>query len=181
MYCPKCSQEQVSEEMRFCSRCGFSLSAVRELVVSENTLVEKGAGAQTGERSCGQKAVLRGAWMMLAGLVLTIFVGLLSAVDDDFAVFFLLPFFCFVFGVVSVFYGVFLADKRARKKAALKANVVPMMPGQTGIPAALPAARITPIESFPSKRGATAEMIQPPSVTENTTRLLDEDSDPRRG
>ena len=153
MYCPKCSQQQISEEMRFCSRCGFSLGAVRELVASENALVEKGAGAQTGERSCGQKAVRRGAWIMLAALLLTIFVGFLTAVDDDFAVLLLVPFFCFVFGVLNVFYGVFLADKRAQKKAAaLKAHAVPMMPVQQGFPAELPAARIAAIESFPEAR-----------------------------
>ena len=180
MYCPKCSQEQVSDEMRFCSRCGFSLSVVRQLVASENALFEKRAGAQAGERSCGQKAVRRGAWIMLASLAFTLFVGLLAAVDDDFAVLLFLPFLGFVFGLLNVFYGAFLADKRARKKAALKAAAVPMMPGEQGFPAELPDARSAPIESFP-KRVATAEMVQPPSVTENTTRLLDEDSDPRRG
>ena len=45
MYCPKCSQLQISEEMRFCSRCGFALGAVRELVASGNAGVETGAGA----------------------------------------------------------------------------------------------------------------------------------------
>ncbi len=34
MYCPQCSQPQLSEEMRFCSRCGFSLSGVKELVAA---------------------------------------------------------------------------------------------------------------------------------------------------
>ena len=182
MYCPKCSQQQISEEMRFCSRCGFSLGAVRELVASENALVEKGAGAHAGERSCGQKAVRRGAWIMLASLAFTLFVGVMTAIDDDFAILLFLSFLGFVFGLLNVFYGAFLADKRARKKAAaLKATVVPMMPVQQGLPAELPAARIAPIESLPSKRGRTAEMVQPPSVTENTTRLLDEESDARRG
>jgi ribosomal protein L37E len=37
MYCPKCSQQQVSEEVRFCSRCGFSLSAVRELIAGSES------------------------------------------------------------------------------------------------------------------------------------------------
>jgi hypothetical protein len=30
MYCPKCSQEQVSDEIRFCSRCGQPLAAIAE-------------------------------------------------------------------------------------------------------------------------------------------------------
>ena len=30
MYCPNCGQQQVSEEMRFCSRCGLALSGLTE-------------------------------------------------------------------------------------------------------------------------------------------------------
>ena len=30
MYCPNCGQQQISEEMRFCSRCGLALSGLAE-------------------------------------------------------------------------------------------------------------------------------------------------------
>ena len=30
MFCPRCSQEQINPEIRFCSRCGFPLSDVAE-------------------------------------------------------------------------------------------------------------------------------------------------------
>ncbi len=182
MYCPKCSQEQFSEEVRFCSRCGFSIGAVRELIASGNVLIP-GTDVQAEPRSSGQKAVRRGAWIMLGSLVFTLFVGFMSAIDDDFAVMLVLPFLGFILGLLSVFYGTFLADKRARKRAALKSLAVPMMTAQPVAPtrAELPASRMAPIESFSIKRGETAEMVQPPSVTENTTRLLDEESEARRG
>lgn len=32
MYCPRCSQQQVSEETKFCSRCGFPLGLVSEVL-----------------------------------------------------------------------------------------------------------------------------------------------------
>lgn len=184
MYCPKCSQEQISEEVRFCSRCGFSIAAVRDLVASGNVLMAPGSGAQTDPRSCGQKAVRRGAWIMLGSLAFTLFVALLTAMDDDFAVLLLLPFLGFIFGLLNVFYGAFFADKRALKRAAAKSQAGLMMPGQVGThprSPELPPARMTPVESFTAKRGETAEMIQPRgSVTENTTRLLEEESDLRR-
>jgi uncharacterized membrane protein YvbJ len=119
MYCPKCSQQKISDEMRFCSRCGFSLSAVRELIASGSAIVEHGAEAQAGQLSQSQRGVRKGACMMIAGLVLTVVVGVLSRINDDFAVLI--------------------------------------------------------------QRVETAEMVQPPSVTENTTRFLDEESGPRRG
>lgn len=179
MYCPKCSQEQLSEEVRFCSRCGFSIGAVRELIASGNALIAPGAAAQG---SCGQKAVRRGAWLMLGSLVFTLFVALMTAIDDDFAILLFLPFLGFVFGLLNVFYGTFWADKRAAKRAAAQSHAGAMMPGQLGTlgRAELPASRIAPIESFTGKRGETAEMAQPASVTENTTRLLEQEADPRR-
>jgi hypothetical protein len=185
MYCPKCSQEQISDEMRFCSRCGFSLVVVRDLVAGGEPLVKRDGETQPAQLSCGQKGARRAAWMLLTSLVLALFVGFLTAIDDDFAVFLLLPFLLFVSGIALLFYGVFVADKRAaRKKAtALQAYVAPSMPGQRGTVSSTPELyppRMAPIESFTGRRAQTAEMVRPPSVTENTTRLLDEDADPRR-
>jgi predicted amidophosphoribosyltransferase len=34
MFCPRCSQEQVSEETKFCSRCGFPLGLVSEILTT---------------------------------------------------------------------------------------------------------------------------------------------------
>lgn len=32
MHCPRCGQQQVSDEIKFCSRCGFSLGLVSDIV-----------------------------------------------------------------------------------------------------------------------------------------------------
>ena len=178
MYCPKCSQELVSDELRFCSRCGFSLTAVRELIES-GALMEPGAVAQAEQLFKKQKGIRRGTWMMLASLALAVFVGMLSAVDDDFAVFLFVPFLVFIIGFIRVLYGVFFKGKRA---ARLKPPQQ-IMPGQISTPQGRPelsAPRVAPIESFTGQRVKTAEMVHAPSVTENTTRLLDEESDPHR-
>jgi hypothetical protein len=185
MYCPKCSQQQVSDEMRFCSRCGFSLSAVRKLIAS-SALVEHGTELRTGQLSRSQRGIRKGAWMMLASLALTVVVGLLTAADDAFAVLLLLPVICFVIGFARVLYGVFLAEKRAarvKKAAASQPHAISTMHGQPDTPALSPELsppRVAPIESFTGQRVETAEMVRPPSVTENTTRLLDEEADSRR-
>jgi hypothetical protein len=180
MYCPKCSQQQVSDEMRYCSRCGFSLTAVRELIASGSGLVEHGAEAQAGQLSRGHRGVRKGAWMMLASLALTVVVALLSAIDDGFAVLGLLPFLCFVIGVGLVLFGVFIGEKRARrgKGVASQPYVVPTMPAARNPELSAPG--VAPIGNFTAQRVETAEMVRPPSVTENTTRLLDEESNSQR-
>lgn len=57
MYCPKCSQTQASEEMRYCSRCGFPLHGVAELVASDGTAVVKSPDNSGLKR---RKIVVRG-------------------------------------------------------------------------------------------------------------------------
>ena len=37
MYCPKCSREEAADEIRFCPKCGFPLDAVRALLSDEQT------------------------------------------------------------------------------------------------------------------------------------------------
>ena len=180
MYCPKCSQQQVSDDMRFCSRCGFSLIAVKELIERGGAINGPEAGARADQLARKQRGIRIGASMMLLSLVLTIFGGLLTAIDDDLAVLLLFPVLCFVIGFILVIYGVFLKGKRT---ARLK-QPQPIMPGQLSPHPDRPelsAPRVAPIESFSGHRVQTAEMSHPPSVTENTTRLLDEESDPRRG
>lgn len=188
MYCPKCSQQQVSDEVRFCSRCGFPLSAVRELVASSSSnsnsaLVEHGAEAQqVGQLSRSQRGVRKGAQMMLATLALALVVGLLTAMRDDFAILLIPLVLSFIVGFGRVLYGVFLAEKRAPKVKGATSQSQAVMPisGQTDNAARRPELsppRVAPIENFTAQRGKTAEMVQPPSVTENTTRLLDEEAD----
>jgi hypothetical protein len=184
MYCPKCSQEQISDEMRFCSRCGFSLIAVRDLVASGNALVN--LEAERPQLSCGQKGVRRAAWLQLASVALAFFVGFLTAMEEDFAVFFVFPFLIFLIGFALMLYGVFLADKRAARKkaAALQQQLLTSMHAQLSAPQHTPElypSRMVPNEGFAARRPQTAEMFRPPSVTENTTRLLEDDPDQRRG
>ena len=181
MYCPKRGQQQISEEMRFCSRCGFSLGGVKDFIASSDPPVEQRIEAPAGQPNPGMRNVRRGVWMILASFVLALIVGLLANIDDDFAVLLLLPFLCLVFGFVRVLYGVFLADKRAAKKA-LKSEPADGSSLPDQISAArnleLPPAPVAP--SFVPRRVETAEMLQPPSVTENTTRLLEDESNLQR-
>lgn len=181
MYCPQCSQQQVSDEMRFCARCGLPLSGVRELVASGGVAA---AGSVVGAQSAlskSQKGVRRGTLMMLVSFPLALLVGLLSAIDDVFAVLLLLPLLCFVAGFARLLYGVFWEERRARaKEVASQAQVAAANPAQVGAPArgtGLPPARFAPVEDFTPQRMKTAEILQPPSVTENTTRLLEDEAD----
>src|SRR5215210_6531981 len=83
MYCPQCGQQQVTSEMRFCSRCGFPLGGVSELLASGGVLRSTG-GAELREeaRSPRRRGVRQGALMMLVGAVVVPVLGIINSYQD---------------------------------------------------------------------------------------------------
>lgn len=76
MFCPKCSQPQPSEDLRFCPRCGFPVGEVKELVGREGA---RGAGegrARDEGPLPAQKDIATGALLMFAGAVVAVLWGL---------------------------------------------------------------------------------------------------------
>jgi len=170
MYCPQCSQQQISDEMRFCSRCGFPLGTVKELIASGGVVsLENEPRTQALLRAL--RSVKKGAWILLATLLVALFVGLLTGIDGDFAVLFVVPFLSFVVAIVWILYATFVQARRATRQKKDVEQLGPMLAQH-----ALPASPGTPVESFRASSKQTAEVAQPPSVTENTTRLLDNDA-----
>src|SRR5215207_3872114 len=70
MYCPECSQQQASDEVRFCPRCGLQLDAVQRLLAGDGCVA-----AATGEElraaaaPARKREVLWGATRMLVGAI----------------------------------------------------------------------------------------------------------------
>lgn len=177
MYCPQCSQQQISEEMRFCSRCGFPLSAVKDLL-STGGEVDQEPTVQPPSK--GLKGAKQATWIMIASLCLLLIVGLLIAIDDDFVVLMIGPSLGFGFAFLRLMYAVFLEDRvRPREKPAsgLVASAFPGRPLASVRHRELSASPGLPIDDFPARGKRTAEVVHPPSVTENTTRTLDDRSD----
>ena len=169
MYCPRCSQQQVSEEVRFCSRCGLPLGAVKELVAAGGELAERAAEAPAADPAKALKGVRKGVKLMLAAFPLALFAGVLTANEEAFAFLFLLPVLCLVAGFARTVYGTFVEGRAPRVKQLGGAAPAP----------GLPTPRAAPVEDFAGQRLQTAEMIKPPSVTEGTTRLLEDEPGPR--
>ena len=77
MFCPKCSQSQPAEDLRFCPRCGFPLSAVQELVLREEA---RGVDARLREEGTlpPQKEIATGALLMFAGSIVAVLWGFMG-------------------------------------------------------------------------------------------------------
>jgi hypothetical protein len=183
MYCPQCGQQQATDQLRFCSRCGFPLDGVLQLLGNGGhipaTFVDK-KGRNISPRSLG---IRHGAMLMLSSLLVVPVVSILSVNFTHHAKI-LIPLsamICFIGGLLRLVYALlFEEDVQRVKPPPLSQFIPPVMPSQLGTAArgtALPPQQSIPVSDW-RPRADTAELVRPPSVTENTTRLLDDKVDP---
>ena len=179
MHCPQCGQQQTSGVVRFCSRCGFPLDGVMHLLANGGALPAYQADEGSREMSPRKKGVRQGAALFLSGAVLVPLLGVFNSFThlhlDIFIA--MAAVICFIGGPLRMlFAALFEEGAPTRRQTAPSAYMPPTMPAQRGSVrgAALPPQSVNPASGW-RPRPNTAEILQPPSVTENTTRLLDED------
>jgi hypothetical protein len=169
MYCPQCSQEQSAGELRFCSRCGFPLTIVSQLVVNGGAL----AGFDWEGRRLltpRQKGIRWGALLMIISGVMIPIVALMTAMKDDAAVLFFPVGLIFLVGLARLIYGYLLQTDAPSQKDHRSAAVL-----NAARRSALPPQQSMPVTNWRPPID-TSEMAQPASVTDHTTKLL-KDSD----
>lgn len=70
MFCPNCGQQQLSEETKFCSRCGFLLTAVWNLILRNELPNQNPAMQENDAISPRKKGLKRGGKLMMLGLII---------------------------------------------------------------------------------------------------------------
>lgn len=168
MYCPNCGQQQISDEMRFCSRCGLALSGLVEWLAGGRLAVNRAEEAQVAvPDSPRRKRIRRAAKLMFfSGVLFPIFL-IMSIVEDEPGPL-IVPFILFFISAVIMLYARLFSDKTAPVKY--------QAPQTSALPAGSARGSLPPAQSIPippRQHVRTNELVQPPSVTENTTRLLD--------
>jgi hypothetical protein len=166
MYCPRCSQEQVSDDAGFCTRCGFQLALVKELLVTGGAPPANSIGFQLNLRS-GRKGVRRGTKLIFFSIILLpLFFGLSFLFDSPGPL--VPPAIVFLAGLASILYSsIFGEDLPGSKQIPSPSFPENVIKNRTLTPSSPP---LRPELSHP--RVNTAEIISPPSVTEHTTNLL---------
>ena len=179
MYCPRCSQQQVSEETKFCSRCGFPLGLVSELLAHGGFLPQladlyKSKGWLTKRNG----VAFSGFWLIFFSLL-----GILFRIADFDE-----------FAGASVAIGIFggliwliasLVFLKSASKDSFPANELPnanvnnlyeanqkVLPPQQSQSAQ---SYVPPADSW--KAPNTGEFAKPPSVVDGTTKLLQKDEE----
>lgn len=159
MYCPRCSQQQMPGEVRFCSRCGFQLMGVSQLLRTDGT-----AFIQTKERLplIKRQELRKGAKLIFLSFFSFIPVLILAGIFDS-PIPLLVPVIAFLVGLAQIFYYLFFGESILPVKE--KSFVFNESQHQPNYP---------PVQSLPFERNPfnTAEFVQPPSITEPTANLF---------
>jgi hypothetical protein len=183
MFCPQCGQQQASGVVRFCSRCGFPLDGVIQLLGNGGMLPFYPAPEEPGKMSPRKKGVRQGGMLFLSGAIVVPILGVLSSFAPSSTFLEILvalaAIICFVGGLLRMLYAAVFEEGAPHR----------MIPGvRPYVPAAMPAPQFgRPVQHSalppPSaqtsppwrSRPITSELATPPSVTEHTTRLLDKE------
>jgi len=184
MHCPSCGQQQASEETKFCSRCGLPLSLVAEVVAQGGYLPQLAQLTEKPPPKFFNKkngAWFSAVWFIFFTMFVTSFFGILDAADALIAIAAITG----VFGsmVILISSLVFLPSSKGTSIGLPPAFRQPPMPmpatlhGRQNI-GALPPQQTQPADAYRAPGvGAWRDTndLQPTSVTEGTTRLLDQE------
>lgn len=179
MFCPQCGQQQVTGAIRYCSRCGFPMDGVIQLLGNGGMLPAYRDSDEPVKISPRRRGVKQGGLLLLSGIVLVPILGLLASFSSsDFPQILagLAAIICFIGGPLRMLYAAIFeegAPTRLRQYGPpLSMRAPHQFPSQGQAPS-LPPAPARPPSSW--RRPTTAELAHPPSVTENTTRFLEKE------
>ena len=80
MHCPRCGQQQVSNETRFCSRCGFLLTGIAHVIANDGILPQQQQGNTFfAAGSPRRRGVMQGVFFFLLTFLFVPLTGILTA------------------------------------------------------------------------------------------------------
>lgn len=180
MYCPRCGQEQVNEDTRFCSRCGFLMEGMIEVVsnggLPQEVLDKKHPEAMSPRR----RGLKQGGLLFLSGGVIVPILGVLTAMmNGEGYVVGIAAILTFLAGILRMIYAlVFQSGVPTLENESIVDTYKKDLLGKTASEneKALPPQQTEPIpDSYQAPNAGNwraTEDLQPTSVTEETTRTL---------
>jgi len=180
MFCPRCSQEQISEELKFCSRCGFPLGLVSEI------LAHGGFLPQLAETNENRKWLTRKNglyfslfWFMIFSMILMPIFGGVVRSDQ-------LALLCAITGTMGGIVLLIASFVFLQKEPKNTENFNQELPNYNvknlygSQQTALPPQQSQPAQNYVSPPNAwkapeTGDLFQPHSIADGTTKLLEKD------
>ncbi len=180
MHCPSCGQQQISNETKFCSRCGMPLGLVSEVVAHGGYLPQLAELHKKKKKLFSRRNGMGFSlvWFLFFLFIMAPFWGIMDVEE-----------MAGVSAVVGIFGGLIMLISSAiflekdTPAFTLPPGVIPTQGPQYNMPAqqehaALPPQQSIPVNAYSAPKAGNwrdTNDLQPTSVTEGTTRLLDKD------
>ena len=180
MHCPSCGQQQISNETKFCSRCGMPLGVVSEVLAYGGYLPQlaelnkKKKPLLTRKNGLGFSLI----WCLFFLLIMAPFWGIVGVEE-----------LAGLSAVIGIFGGLIMMISsliylpKDKILHPMHQNAFPPPPGQYGQQgySALPPQQSVPASVYAAPQTGSwrdTNDLQPTSVTEGTTKLLEKDEQP---
>lgn len=177
MFCPQCGQQQISDDIKFCSRCGMPLGVVSE-VISQGGYLPQLADPGNQKKTFFNKK--NGAVFSIVWCIFFIFLAIVF--DGIFNINRLGELFVAkgIFGgiLILLISLVYFPSSKSPRQAGTPGEMPKNLYGSPQN--ALPPQQSQPVSSYVPAAGGwrapeTGESAQPGSVTDSTTKLLKHD------
>lgn len=181
MHCPRCGQEQASEQTRFCSRCGFLLTSIAEIMANGGEMPAALTKNSSGAMSPRKKGLKKGLFIFLLAFLVVPLISILTIMvnAEPFAVA-ISAIILTVGGLLRMAYAL-MFESSDPSDATLKQNVFDASQKflkKESKANSLPSAQSVPASSYiPPVQGNWRDTndLAPSSVTESTTKLLNDE------
>jgi hypothetical protein len=182
MHCPVCGQRQISEDTRFCSKCGFLLTGVAELIFNGGAPPQAFQPTTSKKDSPRRKGLKQGLFIFLLSFLVVPLIAILTiAVNarEPFMVA-IAAILLTVGGLLRMAYALMFESNEPYGKPLEEnaLNAAQNFLGTNKSAGALPPQQSIPTSTYvPPTAGNwrdTNDLNATPSVTENTTKFLDE-------
>lgn len=174
MFCPKCSQQQISDNVRFCSRCGFQLNVFKTFVADDEVSRLNLSEPVAHNRSRRKKDMMTGALLMGIFALHTAWTTEDLSLEGKFTGVIIKCFLlCVLINLLPLLCDLLYAGAAQRNSSSngIFSGFVTKFKTENQN-SVLPPAYARPAADYFTGRITTAELVPPPSVTEDTTNLL---------
>jgi hypothetical protein len=178
MHCPNCGQQQISNETKFCSRCGFPLGLIAQVLSHGGFLPQLAELNKNKSIFTKKNGVVFGVfWFIFFTMLMTSIVGIAGGPDELAGISAVIG----VFGTLMIIIGSLVFLRSSKEQARYHPTQMPPAPSVHGIQGgqqgALPPQQAIPVSAYAAPQAGrwrdTKDLEPTSSVTEETTRLLE--------
>ena len=183
MFCPRCGQEQGSEESKYRSRCGFPVSELKELIANDGVLLSN-KNAVSGLQTARKRGLKKGLFIFLLTFLFVPIISIITmSARAEPTLVAIVAIVLFVGGLLRMVYALMFESNepigipaeqshRTSKQNLLKKNkAAKQLPFEN-----LSGSHIPPIQG----NWRETNDLAAPSVTEGTTKLLEKEFEKER-